>query len=70
MMLLVSGRGFYVGSASPFTQTLHASGVAVVPIDAPGARIEVHLAWRRQKRSEHITEFCRSAREVFQTEGH
>jgi DNA-binding transcriptional LysR family regulator len=66
MMLLVSGRGFYVGSASPFTQTLHASGVAVVPIDAPGARIEVHLAWQRQKRPDRVTEFCHSAHEVFQ----
>jgi DNA-binding transcriptional LysR family regulator len=65
MMLLVSGRGFYVGSASPFTQTLHASGVAVVPIDEPGARIEIHLAWRRRERSEHLMEFLRSAREAF-----
>jgi DNA-binding transcriptional LysR family regulator len=65
MMLLVSGRGFYVGSASPFTQTLHASGVAVVPIDEPGARIEIHLAWRRRERSEHLMEFLRSACEAF-----
>ena len=66
MMLLVSGRGFYVGSASPFTQTLVASGLTVVPIDDPGARIEVHLGWRRRQRSDHVTEFCRLAREVFQ----
>jgi DNA-binding transcriptional LysR family regulator len=65
MMLLVSGRGFYVGSASPFTQTLQASGVAVVPIDEPGARIEIHLALRRRDRSDHLTEFRRSAREAF-----
>lgn len=66
MMLLVSGEGFYVGSASPFTQALRASGVAVVPIDAPDARIEVHLAWRCRERSDRVSEFCRSAREVFQ----
>jgi len=65
LMLLVSGRGFYIASASPFTQALRASGVAVVPIDAPDARIEVRLAWR-QNRSDSITEFCRSAREAFQ----
>jgi DNA-binding transcriptional LysR family regulator len=52
-------------SASPFTQTLHASGVAVVPIDEPGARIEIHLALRRRERSDHLTEFRRSAREAF-----
>ena len=65
MMLLVSSRGFYVGSASPFTQTLQASGVAVVPIDEPDARIEIHLALRRRDRSDHLTEFRRSAREAF-----
>jgi hypothetical protein len=47
MMLVASGDGYYIGIASPFTQTHRASGVAVVPLDEPNARLDVRIAWRK-----------------------
>ena len=65
MMLVASRQGFYVGIASQFTQTHRASGVAVVPLDEPDARLDIRLAWRRNESSRNVREFLRSAREVF-----
>jgi DNA-binding transcriptional LysR family regulator len=65
MMLVASGQGFYIGIASPFTQTHRTSGVAVVPLDEPDARLEVRITWRRDDASAEVREFLRSAREAF-----
>jgi len=65
MMLVASRQGYYIGIASPFTQTHRVSGIAVVPLDEPGARLEVRIAWRRNEASRWVSEFVRSARAVF-----
>jgi DNA-binding transcriptional LysR family regulator len=65
MMLVASRQGYYIGIASPFTQTHRTSGVSVVPLNEPNARLEVRIAWRRDHLSASIREFLRSAREVF-----
>jgi len=65
MMLVASRQGYYIGIASPFTQTHRTSGVSVVPLNEPNARLEVRIAWRRDRLSGSIKEFLRSAREVF-----
>ncbi|HLG56531.1 MAG TPA: LysR family transcriptional regulator [Vicinamibacterales bacterium] len=65
MMLVASRQGYYIGIASPFTQTHLTSGVAVVPLNEPNARLEVRIAWARNQISGCIREFVRSAREVF-----
>jgi DNA-binding transcriptional LysR family regulator len=65
MMLVASRQGYYVGIASPFTQTHRVSGVTVVPLDEPDARLEIRIAWRRTETSRCISEFIRSARAVF-----
>lgn len=65
MMLVASGEGYYLGIASPFTQTHRASGVAVVPLEEPNARLDVRIAWRRGDASRVVREFVRSARAVF-----
>jgi DNA-binding transcriptional LysR family regulator len=70
MMLVASGEGHYVGIASPFTQTHRASGVAVIPIDEPDARLDVRIAWRKGETSRAIREFVRSARAVFPAKVH
>jgi len=43
MMLVANRQGYYVGIASPFTQTHRASGVAVVPLDEPEATYMAQL---------------------------
>jgi hypothetical protein len=65
MMLVASRQGYYIGIASPFTQSHRTSGVSVVPLNEPNARLEVRIAWRRDHLSASIREFLRSAREVF-----
>jgi DNA-binding transcriptional LysR family regulator len=69
MMLVASRQGFYVGIASPFTQTHRVSGVAVVPLNESDARLEVRIAWRKGDGSRDVREFLRSAREVFAPRG-
>jgi DNA-binding transcriptional LysR family regulator len=65
MMLVASGQGYYLGIASPFTQTHRASCVTVVPLDEPDACLEVRVAWRKGDTSRAAREFVRSARAVF-----
>jgi DNA-binding transcriptional LysR family regulator len=65
MMLVASRQGYYVGIASPFTQTHRVSGIAVVPLNEPDARLEVRIAWRASETSRCVSEFVRSARAVF-----
>lgn len=65
MMLVASGEGYYVGIASRFTQTHRASGIAVVPLNEPDARLDVRIAWKRGDSSRAVREFVRSARSVF-----
>jgi DNA-binding transcriptional LysR family regulator len=65
MMLVASGEGYYVGIASPFTQTHRASGVAVIPLGEPNARLDVRIAWRKGDASRAVREFVKSARAVF-----
>jgi DNA-binding transcriptional LysR family regulator len=65
MMLVSSRPRFYLGTASPFTQTHRARGVKVVPIDEPDARMEVRIAWPKRHPSRSVKEFLRSACDVF-----
>jgi DNA-binding transcriptional LysR family regulator len=65
MMLVASRQGYYLGIASQYTQSHRTSGVAVVPLDEPDARLEIYLAWHRNDTSKQVREFVRSAREVF-----
>ncbi|MBI4265821.1 MAG: LysR family transcriptional regulator [Acidobacteria bacterium] len=65
MMLVASREGYYLGIASRFTQTHRASGVAVVTLDEPDARLDVRIAWRKGDTSRAVREFVRSAQAVF-----
>jgi DNA-binding transcriptional LysR family regulator len=65
MMLVASGEGYYVGIASPFTQTHRAGGVAVVPLDEADARLDVCIAWRKGDTSPAVQDFVRSALAAF-----
>ena len=58
MMLVASRQGYYLGIASPFTQTHRVSGVAVVPLDEPDARLQVRIAWRRSDTLRAATSSC------------
>jgi DNA-binding transcriptional LysR family regulator len=70
MMLVASGEGYYVGIASPITQTHRASGVAVIALNEPDARLDVRIAWRKGDTSRAVREFVGSARAVFPAKVH
>jgi DNA-binding transcriptional LysR family regulator len=70
MMLVASRQGYYLGIASQYTQSHRTSGVAVVPLDEPDARLEIYVAWHRNDTSKHVRDFVRSARDVFPLKRH
>ena len=65
MMLVASRQGYYLGIASQYTQSHRTSGVAVVPLDEPDARLEICVAWHRNDTSKNVREFVQAARDVF-----
>jgi len=65
MMLVASRQGYYLGIASQYTQSHKTSGVAVVPLDEPDARLEICVAWHRNDTSKNVREFVHAARDVF-----
>jgi DNA-binding transcriptional LysR family regulator len=64
-MLVASGQGYNLGIASQYTQSHRTSGIAVVPLNEPDARLEICVAWHRNDTSKNVREFVRSARDVF-----
>jgi DNA-binding transcriptional LysR family regulator len=64
-MLVASGQGYYLGIASQYTQSHRTSGVAVIPLNDPEARLEICVVWQRHDTSKNVREFVRSARDVF-----
>jgi DNA-binding transcriptional LysR family regulator len=72
-MLIASGKGIYLGvSSSPGTGTtvchpLFVDKVAVVPLDEPGAELDVQVVWRARENSPAILAFLKTIRSVFRT---
>jgi len=73
-MLIASGKGIYLGvSSSPGTGTtvchpLFVDKVAVVPLNEPGAELDVLVAWRARENSVAILAFLKTVRYVFRNE--
>lgn len=73
-MLIALGKGIYIGSQSPigtgtFTcYPVFSSRVAEVPLEEPGAKIQVCLAWRRHERSKAVLGFLEMARTEIKAE--
>lgn len=73
-MVIASGKGIYLGvSSSPGTGTtvchpLFMDKLAVVPLNEPGAELDVQVAWRARENSPAILAFLKTVRSVFRTE--
>jgi DNA-binding transcriptional LysR family regulator len=65
LMLAAAGAGIYVGIESPPTMPGMGGGVAIVPIDEPGATIDVCVVWRKNETSRLALQFVEAARDVF-----
>jgi DNA-binding transcriptional LysR family regulator len=72
-MLVASGKAIYLGvSSSPGTGTtvchpLFVEKLAVVPLNEPGAELDVQVAWRARENSPAILAFLKTVRYVFRT---
>ena len=64
-MLVASGKGIYLGVGAVLSHPVLGKEVAAVPLNEPGATIDVHIAWRRGEESTLILDFLKSARQVF-----
>lgn len=64
-LLVAEGHGIYIGIDAPPTTAHDTSGVAVVPLEEPGAAIDVCLTWRKNETSAPVLQFVEAAREVY-----
>ncbi|MBV9182663.1 MAG: LysR family transcriptional regulator [Acidobacteria bacterium] len=73
-MLIASGKGIYLGvSSAPGTGTtvchpLFVDQLSAVPLQEPGANLDVQVAWRARENSPAILSFLKTVRYVFRTE--
>ena len=64
-VLLAANRGIYItADEAPARITLGRAAVAV-PIDEPGASVQVHMVWRKEEASATVLAFLASLRRVF-----
>lgn len=64
-LLVAEGEGIYIGIDAPPTTPRDTTGVAVVPLEEPGAAIDVCLTWRKHETSAPVLQFVEAAREVY-----
>jgi LysR family transcriptional regulator, benzoate and cis,cis-muconate-responsive activator of ben and cat genes len=64
---VAEGNGLYIGIDTPPTTPRVSGGVAVVPLEEPGAAIDVCVVWRKNESSGPVLRFVDCAREVFST---
>jgi DNA-binding transcriptional LysR family regulator len=65
LMLVAEGSGIYIGIDAPPSTPRVAGGVAIVPLEEPGARIDVCVVCRKNETSPPILRFMECARQVF-----
>jgi DNA-binding transcriptional LysR family regulator len=64
-ILLAANKGIFVIAEEPSERAEYGNEAATVPLDEPGARIEVHMAWRRNENSPAVLGVLETARKVF-----
>jgi DNA-binding transcriptional LysR family regulator len=66
--LLASRNGVFIAPDEAESYPAANSEVVAVPLDEPGAKIEVHMAWRKNETSAVVMEFLKSMRNYFRSE--
>lgn len=67
MMQVASGKGIFLGLGSLVT-TIDATGLAMVRVDEPGARLPVCAVWRASESSPVVLQFIESMRGAFRSD--
>ena len=65
LMLVAEGNGIYIGIHTPPTTPRITGGVAIVPLDDPGAAIDVSVVWRKHETSKPVLHFVECARAAY-----
>jgi DNA-binding transcriptional LysR family regulator len=70
MLAVASGEGVSLALRSAISRSyVPVGGVAVVPLDEPGAELQVQVTWRKGESSRTVHQFVQSARDVFASQG-
>ena len=64
-LLLASRKGISIMPDEPSCSPAVGSEVVAIPFDEPDAKVDVHVAWRRNERSPAVLTFLESVRRVF-----
>jgi DNA-binding transcriptional LysR family regulator len=64
-ILIASGKAVYIGGGTVQSHLLYGRELSAVPLDEPGASIDVHVAWRKGEKSAAVLAFVESARGIF-----
>ena len=65
-ILVTSGKGIYVGVGAIRSNPSSEIQLSAVPLDESGAKMEVHVAWRREEPSKAVLSFLESVRAVLE----
>ncbi len=65
LLLAAQGAGLYIGIDTPPSTTRIGRGVSIIPLDEPGATIDVCVVCRRDETSAHVLRFVDCARQAF-----
>ncbi len=64
-LMLTCGKGIFIVPDEVSFHPPATSGIVAIPLEDAGARIDVHLAWRKHEQSAVIHAFLNSVRRVF-----
>jgi len=65
IVLLTCHKGIFIMPDELSCRPAHGSEVVAVPLDEPNAKIDVHVAWRRDEKSATVLAFLDSTRRVY-----
>ena len=64
-VLVASGKGIYLGVGAVREKPGTSSGVALVPLDEPNAKVSAHVVWRKGEASGVVLAFLETVKKVF-----
>jgi DNA-binding transcriptional LysR family regulator len=67
LALVAAGKGIYVGTGVVVNREIYGNVVTTIPLDEPGATVDVLMAWRKNEQSATTLGLIDSARKVFRT---
>jgi DNA-binding transcriptional LysR family regulator len=64
-VMVATGKGIFIGVGAMVNTSVLGVRLAAVPLNEPGAKLPVCIAWRKRETSSAVLEFVASARKLF-----